>query len=83
MAKSYFAELQSSRNLTQKQGQLVVAVEASSATRYDDQVYKSKYPTTQSAQTPLLGCCPTTLIAVSSPPTYKRPAKIETKPLQT
>lgn len=83
VAKSYFAELQSSRNLTQKQGQLVVAVEASNATRYEDQFYKTKNSTTQSVWYPLLGCCPTNLIAVSSPPTYRRPAKIESKPLQT
>lgn len=83
VAKSYFAELQSSRNLTQKQGQLVLAVEASTATRYEDAYYKVDNPTTRSAWTPLLGCCPTTLIAVSSPPTYNRPAKIERKPLQT
>ena len=83
IAKSYFAELQSSRNLTQKQGQLVVAVVASDATRYEDQFYKVDNPTTQSAWYGLLGCCPTNLIAVSSPPTYRRPAKIEMKPLQT
>ena len=83
VAKSYFAELQSSRNLTQKQGQLVVAADASNSTRYEDQFYKNKNTTTQSVWYPLLGCCPTNLIAVSSPPTYHRPAKIEKKPIQT
>lgn len=83
VAKSYFAELQTSRNLTQKQGQLVVAVDASNSTRYEDQYYKTKNTTTQSAWYGLLGCCPTNYSAVSAPPTYKRPAKIEKKPLQT
>ena len=83
VAKSYFADLQTSRNLTQKQGQLVLSVIASDTNLYEDRYYKNDNPTTRSAWYGLLGCCPANYNAVSRPPTYSRPAKIETKPLQT
>ena len=72
VAKSYFADIQTSRNLIQKYASLVPMARASDVTRYSDEYY-DKVGAPADSVNRLLGCCIPSIVTVSRPPQYVRP----------
>lgn len=78
VAASYMSDIRSSRNLVQKSTQRVLDTLASMATQQRDIAdRREKTPSYHNpSNTPIMACC-TSLISVSSPPTYRRPARLD------
>lgn len=76
VARSYFQELQTSRNLRNKYASLIPTAVASDKTIYRDDYYQRQNVPLSSGN----GCCIPNLISVSRPPTYVSPPRLDLKP---